>query len=81
MIGSSFGAAIFGSLFASFLANPGRSGVGRRWRPPTNTVSTGAAPAAAGRMARAGDDRPMPDALGRVFLFAAPVALVGFVSR
>ncbi len=77
-IGSAFGAAIFGSLFANFLAD----------RIGPALVAAGAAPIAAqspqalhalpARVAA-----PIVDAyaesLGQVFLCAAPVALVGFV--
>jgi len=77
-LGSSFGAAIFGSLFANFLG-----------------ARIGPALAAAGAPARAAESpqelhRLSPemaapiidayaDALGRVFLYAAPVAAVGFL--
>lgn len=77
-IGSSFGAAIFGSLFVNFL--DGRIG-------PALAVS-GAPPAAAQSPAVLHGLPPevaapiidaYADALGRVFLCAAPVALIGFV--
>lgn len=77
-IGSSFGAAIFGSLFANFLA--GRIGP---------ALTAGGAPASAAaspqELHRLPTEMAAPiidayaDALGRVFLFAAPVAAVGFV--
>ncbi len=77
-IGSSFGAAIFGSLFANFLAD----------RVGPALAASGAPPAAAQSpqvLHRLPPEVAAPvidayaDALGRVFLFAAPVAVVGFV--
>jgi EmrB/QacA subfamily drug resistance transporter len=77
-IGSSFGAAIFGSLFANFLA--GRIGP---------ALAAGGAPARAAQSPQALHElspqmaAPIIDAyadsLGRVFLCAVPVAVVGFV--
>ena len=77
-IGSSFGAAIFGSLFANFLQD--------RIGP---ALAAGGAPAAAAESPQILHELPgamaapivaaYSDAIGRVFLFAAPVALVGFV--
>jgi EmrB/QacA subfamily drug resistance transporter len=77
-IGSSFGAAIFGSLFANFLAD--------RIGP---ALAAGGAPAVAAESPQALHRLPAEmaapiidaysDALGRVFLFAAPVAGVGFM--
>ena len=77
-IGSSFGAAIFGSLFANFL--------GRRIGPAL--AASGAPPEAAAKpqvlhQLPANIAAPVVDAyaesLGRVFLCAAPVAIVGFL--
>ncbi len=77
-IGSSFGAAIFGSLFANFLAA----------RIPAALVASGAPPEAAEspqalHRLSAEMARPIVDAysesLGTVFLFAVPVAVLGFV--
>ncbi|MCV7279039.1 MFS transporter [Mycolicibacterium flavescens] len=77
-IGSSFGAAIFGSLFANFLAA----------RIPAALAASGASPRAAESPQALHALSPeiaapivdaYADSLGRVFLFAAPVALVGFV--
>lgn len=77
-IGSSFGAAIFGSLFANFLAS----------RIGPALVASGAAPRAAEspqalHMLSPQMAAPLVDAyadsLGRVFLCAVPVAVVGFV--
>ncbi len=77
-IGSSFGAAIFGSLFVNFLDN----------RIGPALAASGAPPAAAQSPAVLHSLPPSvaapivdayADALGRVFLFAAPVAAVGFL--
>lgn len=77
-IGSSFGAAIFGSLFANFLA--GRIG-------PALSAS-GAPPIAASspqELHRLSPEMAAPiidayaDSLAKVFFYAAPVAVVGFV--
>ncbi|MGE2729148.1 MDR family MFS transporter [Mycolicibacterium vaccae] len=77
-IGSSFGAAIFGSLFANFLAA----------RIGPALAASGAPPAAAESpqvLHRLPDAVAAPivtayaDSLGQVFLFAAPVAALGFV--
>jgi EmrB/QacA subfamily drug resistance transporter len=77
-IGSSFGAAIFGSLFANFL--------GQRIGP---ALAAGGAPPLAAKSPKALHALPpeaaapivhaFAEALDRVFLFAAPVALVAFV--
>ncbi|MCX2713293.1 MDR family MFS transporter [Mycolicibacterium sp. J2] len=77
-IGSSFGAAIFGSLFTNFLSGPLR-----------DALAAGGAPAAAAQSPKALHELPAQaaapivdayaDALGLVFLCAAPVAVVGFV--
>jgi EmrB/QacA subfamily drug resistance transporter len=77
-IGSSFGAAIFGSLFANFLQD--------RLGP---ALAASGAPAAAAQSPQALHQLPArmaapivdayADALGLVFLCAAPVAVVGFV--
>ncbi|HRD13726.1 MAG TPA: MDR family MFS transporter, partial [Mycobacterium sp.] len=77
-IGSSFGAAIFGSLFANFLDD--------RIGP---ALAAAGAPAVAAQSPQALHRLPSAtaapiidayaDSLGRVFLCAAPVALVGFV--
>ncbi|MCB0924117.1 MAG: MFS transporter [Mycobacterium sp.] len=77
-IGSSFGAAIFGSLFANFL--------GSRIGP---ALAASGAPAEAAQspqvLHRLPPETAAPiveayaDALGDVFLYAAPVAVVGFV--
>ena len=77
-IGSSFGAAIFGSLFTNFLA--GRIGP---------ALAASGAPAQAAQSPKVLHQLPADmaapivtaysDALGKVFLCAAPVALLGFV--
>src|ERR1700744_4320057 len=77
-IGSSFGAAVFGSLFTNFLSH--------RIGP---ALAASCAPPAAAKCPQAvhqlPHDVPAPiinayaDALGMVFLCAAPVALVGFI--
>ncbi len=77
-IGSSFGAAIFGSMFANFLDA----------RLPAAMAGSGAPPDAATSpqaLHRLSPDVAAPiitayaDSLSKVFLFAAPVAVVGFV--
>ncbi len=77
-IGSSFGAAIFGSLFSNFLAD----------RLPGALAVSGASPEVA-QSPQALHKLPhevvapivdaYADSLSKVFLFAAPVAVVGFV--
>jgi len=77
-IGSSFGAAIFGSLFVNFLD--------ARIGP---ALAASGAPAAAAQSPKVLHSLPAEmaapivdayaDALGRVFLCAAPVAIVGFI--
>jgi EmrB/QacA subfamily drug resistance transporter len=77
-IGSSFGAAIFGSMFANFLDN----------RLPAAMAASGAPPEAATSpqaLHRLPHEVAAPiieayaDSLSKVFLFAAPFAVVGFV--
>jgi EmrB/QacA subfamily drug resistance transporter len=77
-IGSSFGAAIFGSLFSNFLAD----------RLPAALAASGVPPAVAqspqalhqlSREVAAPIVDAYADSLSKVFLFAAPVAVVGFV--
>ena len=77
-IGSSFGAAIFGSLFANFLA--GRIGPA--------LIASGAPPAAAQSPKALHELSPTmaapivsayADSLGTVFLCAVPIAVIGFV--
>jgi MFS family permease len=77
-IGSSFGAAIFGSLFTNFLSDRIASALASSGAPPAAAQS----PQALHQLPR---DVAAPivnayaDSLGMVFLCAAPVALVGFV--
>lgn len=77
-IGSSFGAAVFGSLFAGFLSD----------RLPGALAASGAPPVAADspkalheltHEAAAPIVNAYADALDLVFLCAAPVALIGFI--
>ncbi|MCV7179106.1 MFS transporter [Mycolicibacterium sphagni] len=77
-IGSSFGAAIFGSLFSNFLAD----------RLPAALAASGTSAAVAQSpqaLHKLSHEVAAPivnayaDSLSRVFLFAAPVAVVGFV--
>lgn len=77
-IGSSFGAAIFGSMFANFLGD----------RLPAAMASSGAPPQAATspqvlhelpHQVAAPIVDAYADSLSQVFLFAAPFAVVGFV--
>ncbi|CAN5867405.1 MDR family MFS transporter [soil metagenome] len=77
-IGSSFGAAIFGSLFANFLAGRIGPALASGGAPPVAAESPKALQALPPEMAA-----PIIDAyaasLGQVFLCAVPVALVGFL--
>ena len=77
-IGSSFGAAIFGSLFSNFLADRLPSALAASGAPPEVAESPQAlhklSPGAAAPIIDA-----YADSLSKVFLFAAPVAIVGFV--
>jgi EmrB/QacA subfamily drug resistance transporter len=77
-IGSSFGAAVFGSLFNNFLKSRLGDALARSGAPPEAAQSPDAlhrlAPEMAAPIASA-----YADALDKVFLFAAPVAVVGFV--
>ena len=77
-IGSSFGAAIFGSLFANFLAGRIGPALAASGAPPRAAESPQALHALSPEMAA-----PIVDAyaesLGSVFLCAVPVAIIGFV--
>lgn len=77
-IGSSFGAAIFGSLFANFLAARIAPALAASGAPPRAAESPEVLHALAPEIAAPIVDA-YADSLGRVFLFAAPVAAVGFV--
>lgn len=77
-IGSSFGAAIFGSLFANFLAGRIGPALVASGAPPVAADSPKALQALAPEMAAPIVDA-YADSLGMVFLCAVPVAVVGFV--
>lgn len=77
-IGSSFGAAIFGSLFANFLAGRIGPALAAGGAPPRAAESPQALHMLSPEMAAPLVDA-YADSLGRVFLFAVPVAVVGFV--
>ncbi|MGE2815317.1 MDR family MFS transporter [Mycobacterium heidelbergense] len=77
-IGSSFGAAIFGSLFNNFL----HSRIGPALAASHAPAAAAASPAALHRLphtAAAPIVAAYADSLTRVFLWAVPVAVVGFV--
>lgn len=77
-IGSSFGAAIFGSLFANFLDDRIGAALAASGAPPAAAQSPqvlhGLPPEVAAPIVAA-----YADSLGSVFLWAAPVAALGFV--
>src|SRR3954454_4354212 len=77
-IGSSFGAAVFGSLFNNFLRSPLADAVAKSGAPPAAAQSPDALHALSPEMA-APIASAYADALDQVFLYAAPVAVVGFV--
>ncbi len=77
-IGSSFGAAIFGSLFANFLADRMGPALIASGAPPRAAQSPQALHALPPEMA-APIVNAYADSLGTVFLCAVPVAVVGFV--
>ena len=77
-IGSSFGAAIFGSLFANFLAGRIGPALAASGAPPRAAQSPQALHALSPEMAAPIVDA-YADSLGRVFLCAVPVAIIGFV--
>lgn len=77
-IGSSFGAAIFGSLFANFLASRIGPALVAGGAPPAAAESPKALHALPPEMA-APIVEAYANALGTVFLCAAPVAVVGFI--
>jgi EmrB/QacA subfamily drug resistance transporter len=77
-IGSSFGAAIFGSLFTNFLASRIGAALMASGAPPQAAKS----PQALHRLpheSAAPIVHAYAESLGMVFLFAAPVAVVGFI--
>ncbi|MFG1934618.1 MDR family MFS transporter [Mycobacterium sp. NPDC048908] len=77
-IGSSFGAAVFGSLFNNFLGSRLAGALASSGAPPEAAQSPDAlhklAPEMAAPIAAA-----YADALDKVFLYATPVAVVGFI--
>ena len=77
-IGSSFGAAIFGSLFANFLASRIGPVLAAGGAPPCAAESPQALHALSPQMA-APIINAYAESLGRVFLCAVPVAVIGFV--
>jgi EmrB/QacA subfamily drug resistance transporter len=77
-VGSSFGAAIFGSLFANFLSSRIGPALVAGGAPPLAAESPKALHELAPEMARPIVDA-YADSLGTVFLCAVPVAVVGFV--
>lgn len=77
-IGSSFGAAIFGSLFANFLADRIRGALASSGAPPAAAQSPQVLHTLPADVA-APIVNAYADSLGLVFLCAAPVAVVGFV--
>jgi EmrB/QacA subfamily drug resistance transporter len=77
-IGSSFGAAIFGSLFANFLASRIPSALVTSGAPARAADSPQALHALSPQMAAPIIDA-YADSLGTVFLCGVPVAVVGFV--
>ena len=77
-IGSSFGAAIFGSLFANFLAGRIGPALAASGAPPRAAQSPQALHALSPEMA-APIVTAYADSLGTVFLCAVPVAVIGFV--
>lgn len=77
-IGSSFGAAIFGSLFANFLASRIGPALAASGAPPRAAESPQALHMLSPQMAAPIVDA-YADSLGLVFLYAVPVAVVGFV--
>ncbi len=78
-IGSSFGAAVFGSLFNNFLHDAHRR---RRWPPAARRPQAAQSPHALHQLPpemAAPIASAYADSLDQVFLCAAPVAVVGFV--
>ena len=77
-IGSSFGAAVFGSLFNNFLEDPLADAVRTSGAPAAAAQSPDALHALSPEMA-APIASAYADSLDQVFLYAAPVAIIGFV--
>lgn len=77
-IGSSFGAAIFGSLFANFLADRIGPALAASGAPPVAASSPQELHRLPAEMAAPIIDA-YAEALSKVFFYAAPVALLGFI--
>ncbi|WP_422743320.1 DHA2 family efflux MFS transporter permease subunit [Mycobacterium sp. WMMD1722] len=77
-IGSSFGAAIFGSMFSNFLEDRLPGAMAASGAPPEAATSPQALHALSGEVA-APIIAAYADSLSKVFLLAAPFALVGLV--
>lgn len=77
-IGSSFGAAIFGSLFANFLKGRMASALAASGAPPDAVSSPGALHHQPANVA-APIVQAYSESLSDVFFWAAPVAVVGFI--
>ena len=77
-IGSSFGAAIFGSLFSNFLKDRLGPALAASGAPPEATNSPAALHRLSAEMA-APIVNAYADSLGTVFICAVPVAVIGFI--
>jgi EmrB/QacA subfamily drug resistance transporter len=77
-IGSSFGAAIFGSMFSNFLDDRLPAAMARSGAPAQAATSPQVLHQLSHEVAAPIIDA-YADSLSRVFLFAAPVAVVGFI--
>ncbi len=77
-IGSSFGAAIFGSLFANFLKGRMASALAASGAPPDAVSSPGALHHQPANVA-APIVQAYSESLNEVFFWAAPVAVLGFI--
>ncbi len=77
-IGSSFGAAIFGSLFTNFLSDRIGPALAASGAPPESAESPAALHRLSAEMA-APIVTAYADALGMVFMCAVPVAVIGFI--
>jgi EmrB/QacA subfamily drug resistance transporter len=77
-IGSSFGAAVFGSLFTNFLSDRIGPALVASGAPPDSTQSPAALHRLSAEMA-APIVNAYSDSLGLVFICAVPVAVIGFI--
>jgi EmrB/QacA subfamily drug resistance transporter len=77
-IGSSFGAAVFGSLFANFLSDRLGPALAASGAPLESTHSPAALHRLSAEMA-APIVNAYSDSLGLVFMYAVPVAVIGFI--